>query len=149
MATGFPTKTNFTAGNALSASDLNDVSGTLTSLVSTGTYPNQLSFPSAADAVRRPVPFATASGNVSITLTSNATWSYGSATVTFPTNRFTVAPNITTSTLAITSTVFTGSNVSVPASTGFTARAFHGGASTGPTTVYWTATQMTSAAAAG
>ena len=149
MATGFPTKTNFTAGNALSASDLNDVSGTLTSLVSTGTYPNQLSFPSAADAVRRPVPFAKQSGTATVTLTAAATWSYGSASVTFATNRFTQAPIINVTAVSVSSTAFTGGSISSPATTGFTIRGYHGANQSGSVTLHWTATQMTSAAAAG
>lgn len=149
MATGFPTKTNFTAGNALSASDLNDVSGTLSSLVSTGTYPNQLSFPSAADAVRRPLPFATQAGSNSSTLTSAATWSYGSFSVTFAASRFTQAPIVTVSAVSLSSTIFTGASITAPTTSGFTMRIFHGGASAGTVTAHWQAVQMTSAAAAG
>jgi hypothetical protein len=44
MAVGFPAKTSFTDGQALPASDLNDISGTLNLLYSSSSWPGQISY---------------------------------------------------------------------------------------------------------
>jgi hypothetical protein len=93
MAAGFPLKTTFADGNVLPASDLNDISNTLQL---TGTYPDQLA-PLAADAVRRPLPFATVCGQVSDSRTLAAA-TVATVAVSVPaiyTTRFTVSPIIT------------------------------------------------------
>jgi len=149
MATGFPTKINFTNGNVLSAGDLNDVSGTLNSLVTPATYPNQLSFPSAADSVLRPIPFATSAGTTTVTLSSGTPWSTGAAVVTFSiAARFTQTPIVTVTSTNSSTTVPSTVNVYSTSTTGCTIRAFYYAASTGTITTAWSAVQMTSAAAA-
>jgi hypothetical protein len=111
-----------------------------------GTYPNQLV--NVVSGVSRPIPFAMSAGTVSVTQSfgpSNGFY-YGSTTVTFPTSRFTQAPIVT-----VGSSV---GNILTTASTGASSTTSvliysAGSVLNQVTSVYWTATQMTSAAANG
>lgn len=150
MATGWPTKINFTNGNVLGATDLNDLSGTVNSLVDTTNYPNQLSFLSAADSIRRPIPWAFQNGTATTgALTSNASWSYATLTVNLATSRFTQAPLIRVTPARASSTVPIVANVSSISTISFDVTVYYATASTTTVTFYWEAIQMKSSAANG
>ena len=89
MAVGFPAKTSFTDGNALPASDLNDLAGTLNILYSAGSWPGQISYNDGSYA--RYVPFATQIDTYS---PSNSIASGASLSITFNynTTRFSHTP---------------------------------------------------------
>jgi hypothetical protein len=127
MAVGFPAKTTFANGNTLPASDLNDITGTLNSLVDRSTQTFQ-------------IPYATNAGSNSIT---------GSGTVTFTTGRFTQTP-IVLATVLSTNNTRTSVTVAISGTTSVTFYVWAGTvASTVAAAVNWQAIQMTSAAAAG
>lgn len=148
MATGWPTKINFTNGNALPASDLNDLSGTVNSLVDGTNYPNQLSFLSAADSQRRPLPFSMQAGTASISIVSAAS---GNVSVTYATSRFTQTPIVTVTNAGGTTATPWYLSTNSNSTTGITIRADHrdGTSATATINVDWVAFQMKSAAAAG
>lgn len=146
MAIGWPTKTTFANGNVLPAADLNDLSGTVNTLVDTTNYPNQLSF--ITGATRRPLPFAMQAGTASISIVSAAS---GSVSVTFVTSRFSQTPIINVTNAGGTSATPWYLSTNTQSSTGFTVRADHrdGTAASATISVDWTAFQMKSATAAG
>lgn len=146
MAVGWPTKINFTNGNVLGATDLNDLSGTVNSLVDTTNYPNQLSF--ITGATRRPLPFAMQAGTATITISAAAS---GSASVTLLTGRFSATPIINVTNAGGTSATAWYLSTNTQSSTGFTVRADHrdGTSASATINVDWTAFQMKSATAAG
>lgn len=94
-------------------------------------------------------PHAEAAGSISVTVTAAAT---GTAVVTFPTGRFSVAP-IVTATLVdpAAGSARLSARVTSPTNTGFTASVFTGDGSTttSTVTVHWHAKQMLFSAAAG
>lgn len=150
MATGWPTKINFTNGNALPASDLNDLSGTVNSLVDTTNYPNQLSFVSAADSIRRPLPWAIQNGTATTGfMTSNASWSYATLTINLATGRFTQAPLIRVTPVRLSSTIPIVANISAITTTSFDVTVYYATAGTQTVTVHWEAIQLKSGAANG
>lgn len=95
------------------------------------------------------VPYAMSAGTVSVTLTAAST---GTATVTFPTSRFTVAPivNVTKNSASGSATALVPMIYNVT-STGMTVGLYHpaGTTVTVTVTVNWWAVQMTTAAANG
>ena len=148
MATGFPAKTSFTDGQALPASDLNDLAGTLNLIYNSTFYPGQLSLSSGS--VLRPLPFATSTDK--ITYATNISAGAGaSVTITFGrSTRFTQNPIITVS-AEVTSSSGTPYAVASIANgsttTGFTARIFNVGSVTITNTyLHYHAIQMTSSA---
>ena len=146
MATGWPLKTTFTNGNALPASDLNDITGTVNNIYST-TYPNQLSYLSGA--VTRPLPYAIAADSATITITSAASGSYA---FTFPTGRFTLTPIVTGSNVGGTSSTQFYSVVGGLSSSGCTVSVYQRDGTvvaSASVAVAYHAIQMTSATAAG
>ena len=149
MAVGFPAKTTFADGNALSAAELNDLGGTLNKIYNTTFYPNQLSLTSTADSVLRPLPFATSTDKINYTTNINAGAGAG-ITVTFTrSSRFTKTP-IVTATAEVTGSgaVYAGCSVASVTTSGFTVRAFNLGSLTITNTYFnYIAMQMTSAAA--
>lgn len=150
MAVGWPTKTNFTNGNVLGATDLNDLSGTVNSLMDTTNYPNQLSVLSAADSIRRPIPWAFQNGTATTgALTSNASWSYATLTINFATSRFTQAPLVRVTPVRASSTVPIVANISAITTTSFDVTVYYATASTTTVTVHWEAMQLKSSAANG
>jgi hypothetical protein len=90
-------------------------------------------------------PYSMAAGNTTVTGTGATT---ASATVTFPTGRFSVAPIVTTS---FTQGTIYISNANAITSTGFTMvlRDRNDGAISGAATTNWQAVQMLSSAASG
>jgi len=91
MAVGWPLKTSFANGNALPASDLNDITGTVNNIYSSTTYPNQLSYNTAGNV--RPIPFATSAGVRTISTATIAAGTSATVSVTFTTStRFNHAP---------------------------------------------------------
>lgn len=148
MAVGWPTKTTFSNGSVLPAADLNDLSGTVNQLVDGTNYPNQLSFLSAADSQRRPLPFSMQAGTATISITSAAS---GNVSVTYATSRFTQTPIVTVTNAGGTTAtpwyLSTNSNTTA----GITIRADHRDGTTASATINvdWVAFQMKSAAAAG
>lgn len=89
MAVGFPAKTSFTDGNALPASDLNDLAGTLNILYSSSSWPGQISYNDGS--YPRYVPFAT---QIDTYNPSNSIASGASLSITFNynTTRFSHTP---------------------------------------------------------
>ena len=129
MAVGFPAKTSFTDGNALPASDLNDISGTLNLLYSSSQWPGQLSFNNGVSS--RYVPFATQidSYNPSASIAANASVSI---TFSYNTSRFTNTPICFPTVLnqAGTSTVALIANVVSVSSGTVTVRVYNAGTTT-------------------
>ena len=114
---------SFTAGNTLTATQLN------TNVMDGILYNTQV-------------------GSTSVSLTSNATWSYGSTNVTNLTG-FTQEPYVL---LAAEHTNTTGPAVAhfnVTSTTAMTVYAFRAGATTGPLTIRWLAVQATPSDPAG
>jgi hypothetical protein len=144
MATGFPAKTSFTDGQALPASDLNDLAGTLNKIYSTSGYPQQLSYVSATDSVLRPIPFATSTDKV--TYASNISAGAGVAvSMTFGSSvRFTVAPIVTVSAELTPTTAYASTSVHSVSTSGFSVRIFNVGSTTITNTYFhYHAIQMT------
>jgi hypothetical protein len=136
MAVGFPAKTTFADGTTLSAGDLNDVTGTLNSLVDRSVQTFQ-------------VPYAMNIGSASVSLSAS---SFGSVTVVFTTGRFTVAPIVTATMNSVAGGLQTFfAKVSGTTSTQVNVSVYSGGGSTTTASVpvYWNAIQMTSTTAAG
>lgn len=147
MAVGWPTKTTFTNGNVLGATDMNDLSGTVNSLVDGTNYPNQLSFISSS--IRRPLPFAMQAGTASISIPVAA--ASGNVSVTYATSRFTQTPIVTVTNAGGTSATPWYLSTNSNTTSGITIRADHrdGTAATATINVDWVAFQMKSATAAG
>lgn len=147
MAVGFPAKTSFTDGQALPASDLNDITGTLNLIYNATFYPGQLSL--SYGSVLRPLPFATSTDKINYA-TNIAANAGASVTVTFSrTTRFTQNPIITTSAEVTSSsgTPYAATSIASTTTSGFTFRVFNVGAVTITNTyVHYHAIQMTSAA---
>jgi hypothetical protein len=146
MAAGFPAKTSFADGNALSAAELNDLGGTINKIYNATYYPNQLSLTSVSDSVLRPLPFATSTDKIYYG-TNIGSGAAASITVTFGrSSRFTQNP-IVTATAEVTGTgpVSAVCSTSSVTTSGFSARFFNVGANTiTDTYLHYIAMQMTS-----
>lgn len=94
------------------------------------------------------IPYKMQAGTSTTTLTSNATWSYGSVNVT-NLSGFTVSPYVMATAEATTTTSPVLTHVNVTGTTTMTVYMFRAGASTASTTVRWLAIQATSTTAAG
>lgn len=94
------------------------------------------------------IPYNMQAGTSTTTLTSNATWSYGSVNVT-NLSGFTVSPYVIATAEATTTTTPVLAHVNVTGTTTMTVYMFRAGASTASTTVRWVAIQATSSTAAG
>lgn len=147
MAAGFPTKTSFADGNALSAAELNDLGGTINKIYNSTYYPYQLSLTSTADSVLRPLPFATSTDKINYSTNINSGAGAG-LTVTFGrSSRFTQNP-VVTATAEVTGSVAVYASCSIASVTtsGFTARFLNVGGNTITNTyLHYHAIQMTSA----
>ena len=146
MAVGWPTKTTFANGSVLPAADLNDLSGTVNSLVDGTNYPNQLSF--VTGATRRPLPFAMQAGTATISITTAAS---GNVSVTYAASRFSQTPIVTVTNAGGTSATPWYLSTNSNSASGITIRADHrdGTATSATINVDWVAFQMKSATAAG
>ena len=94
------------------------------------------------------IPYKMQVGTSSVSLTSNASWSYGSVNVTNLAG-FTVAPYCIATAEATSTTTPVLCHVNVTSTTTMTVYIFRVGASTASTIVRWMAIQATSATAAG
>jgi hypothetical protein len=94
------------------------------------------------------IPYKIQVGTSTTTLTSNATWSYGSVNVT-NLSGFTVDPYIICTAEATTTTSPVLAHADATGTTTATIYVFRYGATTGSTTVRWIAIQATSSTAAG
>ena len=150
MAVGWPLKTSFANGNALPASDLNDITGTVNNIYSSGTYPNQLSYNTSGNV--RPIPFATSTGVRTISSATIAAGAYATVSVTFTTsNRFNHSPIVVAS---FGNNPSSSGNLTVRVSneslTGFDLIIYNTGSSSATVTnldVNWIAINMVSASA--
>jgi hypothetical protein len=156
-------KKTFTAGETLTASDVNSYLMDQTVMVFGGTAARSSAVPTPSEGmisyqtdtdaieaydgsawvtrVSTSVPFAMAIGTVSVT---------GNATVTLPASRFTQAPLISVSVLSASGASGTSATFGTPTTSSFTVYVWTGStASASARTVHWQATQMTSAASAG
>ncbi len=113
----------FTAGNTLTAAQLN------TNVMNGILYKTQV-------------------GTSTVSLTSNATWSYGAVNVT-NLSGFTQNPYVVATAEATTTTSPVLTHVNVTSTTAMTVYMFRAGASTASTTVRWLAMQATSTTSAG
>jgi len=149
MTVGWPLKT-FTDGNALPASDLNDITGTVNNIYSS-TYPNQLSYNTSGNV--RPIPLATSAGVKTISTSGIAAGSSVNVSVTFATsNRFNHAPIVVVSLgNIVTNSQNVVARVNNESTTGFDIYLYNAGSSgTGAITnldVNWIAINMVSASA--
>jgi hypothetical protein len=94
------------------------------------------------------VLFKTQVGTSTVSLTSNASWSYGAVNVT-NLSGFTQEPYVVATAEATTTTTPVLCHVDVTSTTNMTVYMFRVGASTASTTVRWLACQATSSTAAG
>ena len=150
MAVGWPLKT-FTDGNALPASDLNDITGTVNNIYSSGTYPSQLSYNTSG--IVRPIPFATSAGVKTISTGGIAAGASVNVSVTFGSStRFNHAPIVVVSLgNIVTNSQNVVARVNNESTTGFDIYLYNAGSSgTGAITnldVNWIAINMVSAQA--
>ena len=114
---------SFTAGNTLTAAQLN------TNIMDGIFYNAQV-------------------GSSSVTLTSNATWSYGSVNVTNLTG-FTQQPYVLLAAEHTNATLPAVAHFDVTSLTNMTVYAFRAGPTTGPLAIRWMAVQATSATTEG
>ena len=94
------------------------------------------------------IPYKVVTGTTNVTLTSNATWSYGSTNVTGITG-FTVAPYVYGSVETTATTTANVCHFNATSPSAMTVYALRSGASTTTVTVRWVAIQATSTTAAG
>jgi len=151
MAVGWPLKTSFANGNSLPASDLNDITGTVNNIYSSGTYPNQLSYNTSGNI--RPIPLATSAGVKTISTSNISAGGSVNVSVTFATsNRFNHAPIVVVSLgNIVTNSQNVVARVNNESTTGFDIYLYNAGSSgTGAITnldVNWIAINMVSASA--
>ena len=148
MAAGFPAKTTYADGTSLSASDLNDLTGTLNKIYNTAGYPQQLSYVSSVDSVLRPIPFATSTGRVSYGSNINASAGVGVSVTWTRTNRWTDTPIVTVTAELTPTTAYASTSIHTVSTSGFSVRIFNVGATTITQTYFnYHAIQMTSTSA--
>lgn len=94
------------------------------------------------------MPFATAAGTGTVSVTSASPWSTGTATVTFPVGRFNTGPVVTATSVHTSSSPIVLQAQSVTSS-GCTLRASIYSSVSVALSVNWTAVQMTSTTAEG